>query len=93
MEDMLTFPEVEIRDPEGGIYGLGVVDYSNILDKKAIGHLGSSLGYTAAALYLPEYGISFAWLINTGEKPRDLASRLMRETWSAVMEVIENNLN
>jgi D-alanyl-D-alanine carboxypeptidase len=90
---MLTFPEVDLRDPEGGIYGIGVVDYSDILGEKAIGHLGSSLGYTAAALYLPEYGISVAWLINTGENPHDLAARLMRETWASVMEVLENNRN
>jgi hypothetical protein len=73
--------------------GLSVVDYSDILGEEAIGHLGSSLGYTAAALYLPEYGISVAWLINTGQNPHDLAARLMRETWSSVMEVLENNRN
>ena len=89
MGEMLTFPEVEVRDPEGGIYGLGVVDYSNLLGEEAIGHLGSSLGYTAAALYLPEYEVSIAWLINTGENPQDLAARLMRETWASIMEVLE----
>jgi len=91
MGEMLTFPEVDLPDPEGGIYGLGVVDYSDILGQEAIGHLGSSLGYTAAALYLPEYGLSVAWLINTGQSPHDLAARLMRETWSSVMEVLEKN--
>ncbi|NIM94528.1 MAG: serine hydrolase [Anaerolineales bacterium] len=93
MEEMLTFPEEVLRDPEGGIYGLGVVDYSNILGEEAIGHLGSSLGYTAAALYLPEYEISVAWLINIGQSPHDLAARLMRETWASVMEVLEKNRN
>lgn len=93
MGEMLTFPQEVLRDPEGGVYGLGVVDYSDILGEEAIGHLGSSLGYNAAALYLPEYGISVAWLINTGESPNDLAARLMWETWSSVMEVLENNRN
>jgi D-alanyl-D-alanine carboxypeptidase len=89
--EMLTIPEADQRDPEGGLYGLGVVDYSNILDEQAIGHLGSSLGYTAAALYLPEYEVSVAWLINTGQSPHDLAARLMRETWSSVIKLVKNN--
>jgi D-alanyl-D-alanine carboxypeptidase len=91
LAEMLTYPQVTLRDPEGGIYGLGVVDYSDMLDTQVYGHLGSSLGYTAAALYLPEYGVSVAWLINTGESPVELAGYMMFDTWSALSDVIRTN--
>lgn len=92
MEEMLTIPDVSETDPEGGLYGLGVVDYSEVLGMKVIGHGGSSLGYSAAALYLPEYGASLAWTINTGESPTELAESLMGNTWSSLSEVLQANL-
>jgi CubicO group peptidase (beta-lactamase class C family) len=92
INEMLTFPETELRDPGGGLYGLGVVNYEAVLGMPAIGHGGSALGYSAAALYLPEYGISVAWLINTGESPHELAGQMMGDTWSALSEALKRNL-
>jgi len=91
LADMLIFPEVELNDPDGHRFGLGVADYSNSLEVEAIGHAGSALGYSAAALYLPEYGISLAWLINTGESPVELGEELMSRTGKALIEVISRN--
>ena len=91
LAEMLAFPENTFRDPEGGIYGLGVVDYSDVLGMQVIGHGGSSLGYSAAALYLPEYGVSMAWMINTGESPRELADQLMFDIWSSLSDVVKEN--
>jgi len=88
LQEMLTFPETTLPNPEGGRYGLGVVDYSEILGLKAIGHGGSALGYSAAALYLPDYGISLAWSVNTGESPRQLADKLMQNTWDYLSQVL-----
>jgi D-alanyl-D-alanine carboxypeptidase len=89
--EMLTYPEVSARDPEGGSYGLGVVDYSDDLGEEAVGHGGSSLGYSAVALYLPEFGTSLAWLINTGENPPELAEGLMWETWLSLIATLKRN--
>ncbi len=88
LAEMLTYPEVTLRDAEGGIYGLGVVDFSDVLGVQVFGHGGSSLGYSAAALYMPEYGISLSWLINTGESPVELANRLMGGAWSSLSKVL-----
>jgi hypothetical protein len=88
---MLTYPETTLRDPEGGLYGLGVVDYTYVNGTEAYGHMGASLGYTGAALFLPEYGISVAWTINTGESPSWLAGYIMFDTWSAFSRVIRSN--
>jgi hypothetical protein len=90
---MLTFSEPLVIDPDGERYGLGVVDFSEVLGVNAIGHGGSSLGYSAAALYLSEYGVSLAWSINTGESPRKLADRLMQNTWSYLSQVIFKRVN
>ncbi len=91
LHEMITFPEVAIMDPGGNKYGLGVVDYSDILGVSAIGHGGSSLGYSAAALFLPEQNISIAWMINTGENPVELANQLMSDTWRSLYTVIEGH--
>jgi len=88
LREMLTIPETTVPDPEGGRYGLGVVDFSEILGRQAFGHGGSSLGYSAAALYLPEYGLSVAWSINTGQSPHRLADKLMQSTWSNLSRVL-----
>jgi D-alanyl-D-alanine carboxypeptidase len=90
-KEMLTFPEVQTLDPEGGLYGLGIVDFSAMLGEEVIGHGGSSLGYSAAALYLPEYGVSIAWLVNTGENPGDLADQIMLDAWLSLSEIISVN--
>jgi D-alanyl-D-alanine carboxypeptidase len=92
LDAMLTFPETPLRDPDGASYGLGVVDYSDILGMEVIGHGGSALGFSAAALYLPDYRTSLVWLINTGESPADLASALMGETWLALSDVLREHL-
>lgn len=76
---------------KGGIYGLGLVDYSDVLNMQVIGHGGSSLGYSAAVLYLPEYGVSIAWMINIGESPRELAGQVMFDIWSSLSDVVKEN--
>lgn len=91
LTEMLTFPETTLRDPEGGKYGLGVVDYTDLLGIHTVGHGGSSLGYSAAALYLPEYRTTVVWLINTGESPAELASQMMGDTWSLISDVLVMN--
>jgi D-alanyl-D-alanine carboxypeptidase len=88
LREMLTYPETTLRDPEGASYGLGVVDYSDLLGVPVYGHAGSSLGYCGAALYMSEQDISLAWLVNTGESPPELASRIMMNTWSSLSEVL-----
>jgi hypothetical protein len=67
---------------------LGIIDFSEVLGVNAIGHGGSSLGYSAAAVYLPDLGIALAWAINTGESPRTLADALMRSTWSRLSQAL-----
>jgi D-alanyl-D-alanine carboxypeptidase len=93
LQEMLIVPETELPDPGGGKYGLGVVDFSEILGNDVIGHGGSSLGYSAAALYLPDYGVALAWAVNTGESPRFLADSLMQLIWSSMSEVLYDNLS
>lgn len=88
LREMLTIPETTLPDPEGGRYGLGVVDFSEILGTRVIGHGGSALGCSAAALHLPEHGLSVAWSINTGESPRRLADKLMQNTWVNLSQVL-----
>jgi D-alanyl-D-alanine carboxypeptidase len=88
LNEMLTYPETILGDPEGASYGLGVVDYSDLMDVPVYGHAGSSLGYSGAVLYLSELGISLAWLVNTGESPPELASQIMMDTWSSLSEVL-----
>lgn len=92
LEEMLTYPQTKLRDPDGRTLGLGVVYFfSDILDMPVVGHGGSALGYSAAALYLPEYGISVAWLINTGESPHELANQMMNNTWTSLSKVINKH--
>jgi D-alanyl-D-alanine carboxypeptidase len=88
LAQMRTIPAVQAYDPEGGLYGLGLVDFSGIVGHPVFGHGGSALGYSAAALYLPEEKIALAWAINTGESPPDLAANLMAHTWSALSDVL-----
>jgi D-alanyl-D-alanine carboxypeptidase len=94
LAEMLIFPEVEFTDPDGNRFGLGVVDYSTRLGIEAFGHAGSALGYSAAALYLPEYEVSLVWLINTGESPAELGQELMSRAATNLIDVIRmNSLN
>lgn len=91
MEEMLTYPTTTFVDPDMpgvGKYGLGVVDFTGFLGISAIGHGGSTLGYTAAALYLPEHHITLVWIINTGESPRELADAMMGSTWANLSKVL-----
>ncbi len=91
LQEMLAVPQTRLTDPEGAQYGLGVVDFSQYLGVPVIGHGGSALGYSAAALYFPEHDIALAWSINTGESPRALADELMFDTWTALSrEILEN---
>jgi D-alanyl-D-alanine carboxypeptidase len=92
LEAMLTFPDTPELDPDGDRYGLGVVGFSERLGVQVIGHAGSALGYSAAALYLPEYGAALAWAINTGESPADLAATLMGRTWTSLLAVLRTEL-
>lgn len=92
LDEMLTIPETVVGDPEGGRYGLGVVDYSGVLGIEVIGHGGSALGYSAAALYLPELDIALAWAINTGESPHTLAGELMSHSWTNLSHVLLEDL-
>ncbi len=84
LQEMLAVPQTAVPDPGGGKYGLGVIDFSEILGMLAIGHGGSALGYAAGALYLPEQQIALAWAINTGESPPGLAEGLMNGVWEGV---------
>jgi D-alanyl-D-alanine carboxypeptidase len=93
LEEMLHVPETEVGDPEGGRYGLGVIDFSEILGADVIGHGGSALGYSAAALYFPDRGVSLAWSMNTGESPSRLAQGIMQRTWSYLSEIIYQNVS
>jgi hypothetical protein len=89
---MLAIPADALPDPQGGSYGLGIIDFSEVLGVNAIGHGGSSLGYSAAAVYLPDLGVSLAWAINTGESPPTLADALMRSTWSHMSQTFFEHL-
>lgn len=91
LAEMLAIPENIERDPEGGLYGLGTIDFIDRLGMHTQGHSGSSLGYCGLALYLPEYGVSLAILINTGESPADLSGNMLGDTWSGFKAVIREN--
>jgi len=91
LDEMLSIPQTTLRDPDGAQYGLGVVDYSELLGVEVFGHGGSALGYSAAVLYYPEYGVSVAWLFNTGESPYQLASQIMGDTWRGLVDVLYHN--
>jgi len=93
LDAMLTYPDPEELDPEGGRYGLGVVDYSGVLGEKVYGHAGSALGFSAAALYLSDYGVAMAWAINTGESRSELANTLMANVWRSLSSVVIRNLS
>jgi len=93
LKEMLAIPEDALPDPEGGSYGLGIIDLSEVLGVQAIGHGGSTLGYSAAAVYLPDLSVSLAWAINTGESPRTLADALMRNTWSRLSQTLFEHLS
>lgn len=92
LEDMLTFPDLPEMDPDGARYGLGVVDFTENLGVRVIGHAGSALGYSAAALYFPDHGVALAWATNTGESPGELAASLMRSAWDSLSSVLLEEL-
>jgi hypothetical protein len=41
---------------------------------------------------VPEYGVSVAWLINTGESAAEWAGWFIREIWRALFEGIDANV-
>jgi glyoxylase-like metal-dependent hydrolase (beta-lactamase superfamily II) len=51
------------------------------------------LGYSAAALFFPESGATLAWLVNTGESPRELADAITSKTWSSLSAVLLTHLH
>ena len=89
MDEMLSFPRIPIVDSGGLRFGLGVADFSQVLGVPVIGHAGSSLGYSAAALYFPETGTSVAWMLNIGEGPASLAGAVMMSVWEELSGVLE----
>ncbi len=88
LAEMLSFPEVSDPSQREPVFGLGIADYSNILGVRSIGHAGSSIGYSAAVMYLPETKVSMAWTINTGESPAGISSELMMTTWRELSGVL-----
>jgi D-alanyl-D-alanine carboxypeptidase len=93
LSEMLTYPEITQSNPFGKKLGLGVEDWSNLLQRQQVfGHTGATLGYSSAAFYLPEYSISLSWCINTGLTPGELSEyNILFETWSLFSSVLENN--
>jgi len=89
---MFEIPDTSLKDPEGGLYGLGIADCSEILGVEALGHGGSALGYSAAVLYLPDYDTILAWMVNTGESPPELSDEIMAHTWTSLFEILSSNL-
>jgi len=92
IEQMLTYPAVAMTEHPGERYGLGIADFTEQLGVPVIGHGGSMLGYSAAALYLPDQEAVVVWLLNTGESPADFAQSLMGETWSQLSRVLIANI-
>ncbi len=70
LEQMLTFHSPTPGEPLIAGYGLGAARFSPEITNglEIWGHLGSALGYKAACLYLPEYGVSMGIATNTGSE-------------------------
>jgi Tfp pilus assembly protein PilF len=72
LEAMLTFGGPVQREPLMKAYGLGVVDFNlGTLNPRwetvrFYGHAGSQFGYSTLVGYLPEYGVSVAFMFNRG---------------------------
>ena len=64
---MLTFHSPTPGEPLVAGYGLGVVQFSPELFNglEILGHSGNAPGYAAGCLYLPEYDVSIAIMVNT----------------------------
>jgi hypothetical protein len=69
-----------------------VAYFSGSLGSKVYGHAGSALGYSAAALFLPDHGVAMAWAMNAGESPPELASTLMGNVWDSLSSVVFRHL-
>lgn len=95
LDEMLHFcsPTEDPGEPTVSGYGLGVADFSKFLGLQVYGHGGSHFGYTTAALYLPEYGISICWLINIGADSAAPVDAMMGNIWLSLSEVLFNHLN
>jgi D-alanyl-D-alanine carboxypeptidase len=66
-EQMLTFHSPTPGEPLVSGYGLGVMRFSPELfhELEIWGHSGNAPGYAAGCLYLPEYDVSIAIMVNT----------------------------
>jgi len=90
LELMLTFEATSPEEPLLIGYGLGVVNYSPEIFNglEIIGHSGNAAGYTAASLYLPEYGISLGIMLNTHDGPMLVINDLLK----TVIQYLDENL-
>jgi len=95
LDKMLTFyqPTIDPGEPTVSGYGLGVADFSEFLGVKAYGHGGSQYGYTTAALYLPEHGVTICWLINTGADSAAPVDAMMGSIWLSLSKILFNHIN
>lgn len=72
LEEMLTFRGPVQKEPLMKAYGLGVVDLNLGMfnprweSLRIYGHLGSQFGYSTFVGYVPEYGVSMAFMFNRG---------------------------
>jgi CubicO group peptidase (beta-lactamase class C family) len=89
LSQMLTFEPTTSEEPLLVGYGLGVVNYSpEIFNGQEIyGHSGNAAGYTAASLYLPEYGISLGIMLNTHDGPMIVINDLL----TTVIDYLDEN--
>jgi len=95
LDEMLNFyrPTEDPDEPMVSGYGLGVTDFSDFLGVQVYGHGGSQFGYTTAALYLPEYGVTICWMINIGADSAAPVDAMMGNIWLSLSEVLFNHLN
>ena len=95
LDKMLTFyrPTIDPGEPTVSGYGLGVADFSEFLGVQVYGHGGSHYGYTTAALYLPEHGITICWLINIGADSAAPVDAMMGSIWLSLSEVVFSHIN
>ena len=54
------------------------------------GHLGSQYGYTAAMLYIPDWDVSIAQLMNRGSDGQ--SDQIMVDVFVSVLGVLQNGL-
>jgi len=91
LDQMLAFHSPTPREPLMAAYGLGVMKFSPELSNglEVWGHGGSGGGYTAACLYLPDYGVSIGIMVNT---EAEMNNRRTAETLSKLLRIITSHL-